>query len=381
MKGLKYYINYIKNVIKTKINPTLLLSDKSEDYTELIQNEKIQKIIKNMPKNIDDYEKAYYIYLELGKIITKKTGLFLSTDFEKIATSEEIMQNDFQGVCKTAAELYCSILAMPEINIKADVVRFKPNDAISHVETVLHINNNIYFADLIADLENIKVGKKTKCFCYNMVDRIKRTKRIDLMQPKKEIEERYNKKLSNISEEKLKEMDKKFNYSYVSKSDNKQVIYTDDVYEMVYDELKDPKTYKESIYKGQDVKEKDKLKYKMDFVFENINTYSKNNGEQGLLEVLYIHRRMMSKLLKKEEIKTITDNMHICTINGDRDNLTAILKVNDAYYLYSPEKRTFVEKEKEEVKEYIEKNKLTRLSQYLTHNKANKEQLEDELEI
>lgn len=381
MKGLRYYINYIANVIKTKFNPTLLLPDKSEEYKDLMQNEKIQNIIKNMPNDLDEFEKAYYIYLELGKIVIKNSGLFLSTSVDKIAKYNELMDDDLKGVCKTISELYCAILRQPEINIKADMVKFNPEDTISHIETVLNINNEIYLCDLIADLENIKSGKRTKCFCYNMNERIKRVKRLDLLEARKRVEDFYGKNLKSISKEKLEDMDKKFNYAFVSKNDDSQMMYTDDVHEMIYDELKDAKTYKEFVLKGENVDQKDKIKYKMDFIFNNMNNYTKHNGRDGLLETLYLQRKIMTRMMTQEERKQITDNMHICTMNGDPDNLTAILKINESYYLYSPEKRTFVETEKEEIKKYVNKNKLQRLAQDVQHDRATKEQLEEDLEL
>ena len=67
-------VDYLKNLInkiKNKKQNQLLLDSPKNLYTNLITNSKIDTIINNIPQNISQIEKAYYIYLELGKIVSE----------------------------------------------------------------------------------------------------------------------------------------------------------------------------------------------------------------------------------------------------------------------------------------------------------------------
>ena len=55
----------MKNYLKRKNQ--LLLDSPKNLYTYLINSSKIDTIINNIPQNLSEIEKAYYIYLELGK--------------------------------------------------------------------------------------------------------------------------------------------------------------------------------------------------------------------------------------------------------------------------------------------------------------------------
>ena len=65
-----YFKNFI-NKIKSKKQNQLLLDVPENTYTSLINSSQIDSIINNMPQNLSEIEKAYYIYLELGKIVSE----------------------------------------------------------------------------------------------------------------------------------------------------------------------------------------------------------------------------------------------------------------------------------------------------------------------
>ena len=63
MRIVDYLKNFI-NKLKNKKQNQLLLDSPKNLYTNLINSSEIDTIINNMPQNISQIEKAYYIYLE-----------------------------------------------------------------------------------------------------------------------------------------------------------------------------------------------------------------------------------------------------------------------------------------------------------------------------
>lgn len=97
MKIVDWLRNFV-NIMKIKKQNRILLNSPKNLYTNLIKSSKIDTIINNMPQNLSEIEKAYYIYLELGKIVSESPQ-FVFTDREgkeKISngklTQEEYMK-------------------------------------------------------------------------------------------------------------------------------------------------------------------------------------------------------------------------------------------------------------------------------------------------
>ena len=58
--------------IKFQKKQKLLESPKNKE-DNILNNPEIENIINNMPKGLSKIEKAYYIYLKLGKILNENT--------------------------------------------------------------------------------------------------------------------------------------------------------------------------------------------------------------------------------------------------------------------------------------------------------------------
>lgn len=105
-------VNYLKNFInklKNKKQNQLLLDSPKNRYTNLINSYEIENIINNMPQNLTQLEKAYYIYLELGKIVSESPQFVFTNREGKEKHYNDVIDSEYYGICKSISELYVSI--------------------------------------------------------------------------------------------------------------------------------------------------------------------------------------------------------------------------------------------------------------------------------
>ena len=148
-------VDYLKNLInkiKNKKQNQLLLDSPKNLYTNLITNYKIDTIINNIPQNISQIEKAYYIYLELGKIVSESPQFVFTNKEGKERHYNDVIDSEYYGICKSISELYVSILRDKRIGISADLVKKYPESPITHIDTILKIDGKNYITNLISDL-------------------------------------------------------------------------------------------------------------------------------------------------------------------------------------------------------------------------------------
>ena len=203
--------SYLRNFIKKPNKGDLLLDTPKNLYSDLIESEKIDRIISNMPKNLSDIEKAYYIYIELGKILKENAKFVLGDINIKKNHYNDKIDLDYSGICKSISQLYANVLGNKHIGIKATPVIAQPGSSFSHVDTILTIDGKNYICNLISDLSNIKTSKRINSFCYDMNHNV--------------IQEDYLKRLENhfgkidfLSRDYLENLDRKLEYSYCDKS-------------------------------------------------------------------------------------------------------------------------------------------------------------------
>lgn len=146
----------------------------------------INDIISRIDSNWDNLHKIRFVYIELGKLLSKDTDFFFSMDrklgeanlsikeLRSIYESETGRKNFV--ICKSAAMLLKSIY--DRIGIKSVPVKSLNN--ISHLEEngeVLDVNHwilavydgdDVYFLTLASDLPYIKTGMETKHFGDNI---------------------------------------------------------------------------------------------------------------------------------------------------------------------------------------------------------------------
>lgn len=76
-----YYIKNLLNKIKDKRNGNIILTSSQDLYSDFITKPEITSIIDNMPTNLSQMEKAYYIYLKLGKFLSESPTFVFSDLF------------------------------------------------------------------------------------------------------------------------------------------------------------------------------------------------------------------------------------------------------------------------------------------------------------
>ena len=380
--------SYLRNFIKKPNKGDLLLDTPKNLYSDLIESEKIDRIISNMPKNLSDIEKAYYIYIELGKILKENAKFVLGDINIKKNHYNDKIDLDYSGICKSISQLYANVLGNKHIGIKATPVIAQPGSSFSHVDTILTIDGKNYICNLISDLSNIKTSKRINSFCYDMNHNV--------------IQEDYLKRLENhfgkidfLSRDYLENLDRKLEYSYCDKSNSKRSLYTNDIVNMLQSELNDPKTFKEFILNNKEVPKEEVLKYKLDYIFKNINKFTHYNDKLDYLENIKYLLYVAKKIITRDENPMERIQSYIVTQNNDFENLISILKINtfdkthpnnkSFYYLYSKELQTFIEKTPEEMIDFIntlDKSSLKIIGTYdMSDDSLKDKDLNEELEL
>ncbi len=96
--------NYFKKIInRIKFKKQFLLDSPKDLYSDLISKPEISNIINNMPENLSQIEKAYYLYIELGKIVTYNYKFYVLGRNEEIYNSN--VDDSYSGICKSLSEL------------------------------------------------------------------------------------------------------------------------------------------------------------------------------------------------------------------------------------------------------------------------------------
>ena len=129
------------------------------------------KIIEDMPKELNQIEMARYIYIQLGKYFLYDEKYITSESDEE---KREIFDRDIEDiendkvVCTSLSRIYERLLMRVGINAKTVLI---PGERLGHAFTELEIDGKKYFTGLIRDLMNIKTGFKTNEFMIDNPDR------------------------------------------------------------------------------------------------------------------------------------------------------------------------------------------------------------------
>ena len=359
MKILDYFKNVI-NKFKTKNKSQLLLNSPKNNYKDLISSSQIDTIINNIPKNLSNLEKAYYIYLELGKILSENPKFVFSNIEDKIIHYNDNIDSQYYGICKSISELYVNILKDDRIGISAESVKKTPESPITHIDTILKIDGKNYIANLISDLSRIKTSRRVNSFCFDL------NRLADIPEDeayKNRLRQHYG-KIDCLSRKDMEILDKKLGYSFFMQyfPNDERGIYTEDTIELLKKEMDNPELFKKYILHNKDIPKEEWLKYKMNYIFENISKFTNYNGKINYLENIRYYLYVAKKLLSKEECSRIQS--YAATIGDDFSNIISILKVrhlnfsnsqnNNVYFLYSTKDRIYIEKTPEEMKLFID---------------------------
>ena len=389
MRIVDYLKNFI-NKIKNKKRNQLLLDSPKNLYTNLISSTQIDNIINNMPQNLSQIEKAYYIYLELGKIISESPQFVFTDRKGKEKHYNDAIDTDYFGICKSISELYVSILKDKRIGISADLVKKYPESPITYVDTILKINGKNYIANLISDLSRIKTSRRTNSFCFDLSRPVNDSiLKEDNESYLKRLEHYYG-KIDSLTRQDIEQLDKKLGYSFFIQKNSKEDergFYTEDTIELLRKDMNNPESFKEYVLHNRDVPKEELLKYKLDYIFENINKLTDYNSNMNYLENIRYYLYVAKKILSPEEGARI--QAYAATIGNDLSRIISILKVkpliksddkkNNIYYLYSTRDKKYVFKTPEEMKQFmdsIDKNSFHIIGTFDRFNPKETDELE-----
>lgn len=365
-------VDNIKNFIhKIKKKSQLLLDPPVNLYSYLINSPKIQNVINNMPQNLSKMEKAYYIYLELGKFLSESPTFVFSDIAGKKIHYNDMIDDEYYGICKSFSELYVSILADERIGISADSVKRYSQSLIPHIDTILKIDEKYYISNLISDLSRIKTSRRVNSFCF------------DLERPVGDvIEEQDNSyylarlkkhygKIDSLSRKDIEQLDKKIGYSFFVpqvSNPNERGLYTEDIIELLRKDMNNPELFKEYVLHGKDIPEDEILKYKLDYIFDMAPKLIDSRNQINYLENIRYYFYIASNLLSREECLRIKP--YVAVEGGDLTKIISIIKVtpskksknrndkneknNNFYYLYSTSDKKYADKTPEEMREFMD---------------------------
>lgn len=126
--------------------------------------------------------------------------------------------------------------------------------------------------------------------------------------------------------------------------------------------MNNPESFREYVLHNRDVPEEELLKYKLDYIFENINKLTDYNSDMNYLENIRYYLYVAKKILSPEECSRIQS--YVATVGDDLSNIISILKVkpliksddknNNIYYLYSTREKRYIGKTSEAMKHFID---------------------------
>lgn len=386
--------DYLKNLIdkiKSKNQKQLILNSPKNIYTNLINSFQIDTIINNMPQDLSEIEKAYYIYIELGKIVSESPQFVFADREGKERHYNDKIDSEYYGICKSISELYVSILRDKRIGISADLVKKYPESPITHVDTILKINGKNYIVNLISDLSRIKTSKRVNSFCFDLGrpenDPIIREENESYL----ERLEHYYGKIDSLTRKDIEQLDKKLGYSFFVpqfSKDNERGLYTEDTIELLRRDMNNPESFRKYVLHNKEVPEEELLRYKLDYIFGNINKLTDYNSNMNYLENIRYYLYVAKKILSPEEGSRIQS--YVATVGDDLSSIISILKVkplnksedknDNIYYLYSTRDKKYICKTQEEMKQFIDGVDKSSLRIIGTFDRFNPRKI-DELEI
>lgn len=151
-------------------------------------NEVVEKVVNSVDKNWSTLEKIRYVYLSVGKMLSKYTDFFFSVDNKlgnqqlTISQIEEVYEDDkregdLRVICRSAAYILQRIY--DELGIKSDLIKSNNNVInyevddhsllINHWFLVVYDDDGkAYFLTLASDLPYIQMGMETRHFATNI---------------------------------------------------------------------------------------------------------------------------------------------------------------------------------------------------------------------
>lgn len=313
----------------------------------------IDHIIKNVPEKLTDLEKAYYIYVKFEEafIVFPVTRLFPRGHPIKIAVYNDCVNENLEAVCRGFCLLYQYVLDI--WGVEVECIRRDPENDSSHIDSIIKTKDGkIYFMKP----DNVYVGKirlkekggfgATKN-CIN----VKKDSYAEY------IEKYYNKQLSVVSADELKEMDQKLKFIVNG-------LYAEDM----IGQLKIDLTNKF----GRNMNAvQEKLEY---LVYNNLDKFFTVRGKLGYYERTKIYVEMVENIFDCEEKKRI--KMYDLFYGSiKKEKFISVIKFKkdrrDIYYIFSEKRNQYILiSEQELVQEIENKNLVETGRQLLEHDET-----------
>ena len=296
----------------------------------------IKKIIAEMPPDLSDLEKARYLYLKIGEIITYSFLFHRESDrsiradiYADDLTIQDLERFPYEDkitlVCKQASELLAEALNEVDIQSRIDGLDFQTQN---HVDVLATIDGHQYCFNLMKDAMFIQKHFRTRNFGRSETSQT-------------------GKKCDTIPNEEIERIDKKLGYTRFG-------LYMDDAVELLKKEMLDRDNMVEFM-KSQGKKDfsKDSItKYKLSFIYQYLNNSDK---KLELMEVRQYYYELFHNLFTKEE----RDKMSFLDYTDTRDYTTnssiTILELENetCFFMYNPEEGLFKPVTAEDVRRTI----------------------------
>ena len=275
-----------------------------------------ERILKKIPEGLSDLEKARFVYLELGKMVSfneeywfgnSKIKNKIYKSQTKIEDLKDIKNNKI--ICVSLSNLYNYM--MGRIGIKA-VQAHDVNDS-RHVYSEFEIDGKRYKADLQKDLHFIQTKRRTGEFGE-----------IDVSVAD-----------SEVNTEEIEKIDAKIGYSYQGEKNFRRLIANIE----------------------NEIKKVDELDKKMNIILNKISEYE-DISKMGYSEKIWYYYYIIKRMLTLQEKKRECENQ-LYTEDNDKRKYTcciSVLKRDGEFYrmIYSEKNGKFIPVEDEILIELIE---------------------------
>lgn len=275
-----------------------------------------ERILKKIPEGLSDLEKARFVYLELGKMVSfneeywfgnSKIKNKIYKSQTKIEDLKDIKNNKI--ICVSLSNLYNYM--MGRIGIKA-VQAHDVNDS-RHVYSEFEIDGKRYKADLQKDLHFIQTKRRTWEFGE-----------IDVSVAD-----------SEVNTEEIEKIDAKIGYSYQGEKNFRRLIANIE----------------------NEIKKVDELDKKMNIILNKISEYE-DISKMGYSEKIWYYYYIIKRMLTLQEKKRECENQ-LYTEDNDKRKYTcciSVLKRDGEFYrmIYSEKNGKFIPVEDKILIELIE---------------------------
>lgn len=157
---------YMKESGKLLLNFT---DDKYREYINIIMNtSSYREILENIPNDLTNIEKAYYVYTKLGVQLHENNSLVYN-HINNLNMYYGTIRDNGIGNCRQMSELFVTMLSQAHIIERFYLTR-KPVGVeqldLRHIDAIIKVDGKLYMTDIIRDTVNMRAGIRNTKFGY-----------------------------------------------------------------------------------------------------------------------------------------------------------------------------------------------------------------------